>query len=98
MTWVLLWSQRQNALHIEPMDAMLSANRNAYRDNRPGDYRLLFVGDKETVDAAADAMRSTMADREVGRELPLLQAPLKTGEQAPHGSRAPARLGQGEQA
>jgi hypothetical protein len=62
--WVLLWSQKQNALHIEPMDRMLTINRNAYRDNRPGDYRTLFIGPRDVIDAAADAMRSTMADRE----------------------------------
>lgn len=67
MTWALLWSQRQNALHIEPLDATLSANRQAYTLDSPGDYRILFIGQKELVHGAADAMRNTMADRQSSR-------------------------------
>jgi hypothetical protein len=62
--YVLLWSQRQNALHIEPLEFMFTNNRNAYRDNRGGDYRLLLIGTREEVDATCDSMRSTMANRE----------------------------------
>jgi hypothetical protein len=62
--WVLLWSHKQNALHIEPLSLMFTNNRNAYRDNRGGDYRLLLIGTREEVDATCDSMRSTMANRE----------------------------------
>lgn len=67
MQHVLLWSQRQNALHIEPMDHHLSVNRRAYRDNQGGDYRVLFVGTREEVDEAATALRNTIAGRSKGR-------------------------------
>ncbi len=62
--WVLLWSQRQNALHIEPLEHMLKMNRQAYRDNKGGDYRLMLIGARAEVDATADSLRSTMAQRE----------------------------------
>lgn len=62
--WVLLWSQRQNALHIETLDTMYTNNRNAYRDNRAGDYRLLLIGTREEVDATAESLRNTIANRE----------------------------------
>jgi hypothetical protein len=65
--WSLLWSQRQNALHIEPFEKTLSTNRQAYASNTGGDYRVLFVGERKDVDAAPDALRSTMADREFDR-------------------------------
>ena len=67
MNWSLLWSQRQNALHIEPFEDTLSKNRQAYTDNRGGDYRLLFVGPKEDVEKAADAIRHTLRDRALSR-------------------------------
>lgn len=75
---VLLWSERQNCLHIEPLDRMLSANRQAYRDNRPGDYRVLFIGTREEVDEAAKACHSTIDGRDLLRStrahLPLTKA------------------------
>lgn len=64
MTHALLWSHRQNALHIEPLEATLSANRIAYRDNKGGDYRVLFMGEKAEVEKAADAIRHTLAGRD----------------------------------
>jgi len=63
MSYVLLWSQRQNALHVEPLERHLSLNRQAYRDNTGGDYRLLFIGTREEVDQAADAIRNTIRER-----------------------------------
>lgn len=62
--WALLWSHKQNALHIEPLERMFSMNRQAYRDNKGGDYRLLLIGTRADVDATADSLRSTMARRE----------------------------------
>lgn len=67
MTWALLWSQRQNALHVEPLDAALSSARKSYADDSPGDYRILFIGPRELVEGAADAMRNTMAARQSDR-------------------------------
>jgi hypothetical protein len=61
---VLLWSKRQNALHIEPVDRMLSSNRNCYRDDRASDYLPIHIGTREECDAAAEACRSTLAARQ----------------------------------
>lgn len=67
--WCLCWSQSQNCLHIESLGRHLSTNRDAYRDDRGGDYRLLFVGTRQAVDDAAAAMRSTIAQRDAGRSI-----------------------------
>lgn len=67
--WVLLWSHKQNALHIEPLEVTLTLNRRAYTENKPGDYRMLFVGYREDVDAAARTCRSTLKGRERNRKL-----------------------------
>lgn len=63
MRWVLLWSCAQDALHIEPLERMLAANRIACRNNDGGDYRLLNIGTREEVDAQADAMRPLLDRR-----------------------------------
>lgn len=65
--WVLLWSQRQNALHVETLDRHTSLNRTAYAENRPGDYRLLLAGTRAEVDTTAASIRPTMEHREAGR-------------------------------
>ena len=70
--WVLCWSQRQNALHIEPLTRHTSLNRAAYADNRPGDYRMLLVGSKAEVDATAASIRPTLIAR--GGTFPALNA------------------------
>lgn len=67
--WVLLWSHKQNALHIEPLERTLELNQRAYTDNKPGDYRLLFVGYREDVDAAARSCRHMLKGRERNRKL-----------------------------
>ena len=61
--WVLCWSQRQNALHVETLERHASSNREAYAENRAGDYRLLLVGSRDEVDATANSIRATMAQR-----------------------------------
>jgi hypothetical protein len=33
--FVLLWSQRDNALHVEPLERVLSLNRESYTDDEP---------------------------------------------------------------
>ena len=60
---VLLWSQTQNALHVETLTQHTSTNRAAYADNLPGDYRLLLVGTKAEVDATAASIQPTIAAR-----------------------------------
>ena len=65
--WVMLWSQSQNALHIEPVARMLQANRSAYVDNRRMDYVPLLIDRKELVEGVADSVRNTLRQREEGR-------------------------------
>lgn len=63
MSHVLLWSKRQNALHIEPVETMISSNRRAYRDNRSCDYIVLALGPIEEMHKTADACRGTLMGR-----------------------------------
>lgn len=67
MNHVLLWSQRQNALHIETLEHHLSLNRRAYRDNHSGDYRVMYIGAESDVHKAADAIRNTIGERAAER-------------------------------
>lgn len=61
--WVLLWSQRQGLLHIETLEQMFQSHGAAYRENRDLQYIPLLIGDREVIDAAADAIRPTLAAR-----------------------------------
>jgi hypothetical protein len=63
MTHVLLWSQRQNALHIEEVQQMLVSNRVAYRENWPTDYVALWMGSLEQCQATASNLQGTLAAR-----------------------------------
>ena len=63
--WCLCWSQRQNALHVEPFERHIQANREALMEGRGGDYRLLAVGTREEVDAAANTLRPAVTTGEV---------------------------------
>lgn len=65
--WALCWSCAQNTLHTETLAQHTSANRAAYADNRPGDYRLLLVGTRAEVDATAASIQPTVMLREFGR-------------------------------
>lgn len=63
--WALLWSKKQNCLHIEPVENWLSKNRQAYRDDAAlADFHPVYIGDRATCEATADAVRSTLAARE----------------------------------
>jgi hypothetical protein len=64
--WVLLWSQSQNAVHVESLQDCLSKNRQAYKDNRKTDYVPIFVGERAHVAAAAGHCSNTLLDRELG--------------------------------
>ena len=61
--WVLLWSQSENAVRMEPLAEALSNARAAYRDNLPSDYVALYVGDRGHIAAAAGFCQSTLAER-----------------------------------
>lgn len=62
--WVLLWSQSQNAFHIERLEDTLAKNRVAYREDRRMDYVPLVMGSKEFVSSNADFCHGTLAGRE----------------------------------
>lgn len=66
--WVLLWSKDQNALHVEPLERMLSSNREAYKNNRRCGYVPIYIGERGHVDAAAAFCHSTLLNRETVAE------------------------------
>lgn len=69
--WALLWSHRQNCMHIEPLARMLMTNACKFRDDRPGDYVLMAVGERAHVDAMATAMRPRIKERDDMRAMDL---------------------------
>jgi len=66
--WVLLWSQSQNALHVEPLARMLDSNRAAYAENRRMDYVPLVLGTKDLIQGVANSVRGTLAARDRAME------------------------------
>lgn len=68
-TWVLLWSQSQNALHVEQVEDMLRSNRRAYTENRRMDYVPLVFGSREEIDSVARSVRPTIHARCEARQL-----------------------------
>ena len=65
--YVLLWSQSQNALHIEPVKDMLTSNRRAYSEDRRMDYVPLLFGPRDDCDSLASSIRGTMRLRQIER-------------------------------
>lgn len=65
--FVLAWSQRQNAFHVEPLAQHIASNKAAPADDRAGEYRLIAVGSREEVERAADALRPAITSRDVIR-------------------------------
>lgn len=64
-SWALLWSQSQNALHIEPVGDLLSKNRVAYTNDADlTDYQPIYIGDKETCRQTAELIRPTLVARQ----------------------------------
>ena len=66
--WVLLWSARQNALHVETLDRMLASNRTACAEGRACDYVVLFIASRAEVEAGAEKLRPTLIERELRRK------------------------------
>lgn len=65
--WALLWSQSQNALHVEPIEAMFSSNRRAYTEDRCMDYVPIYIGAEDAVRTLADSIRNTLHVRQAAR-------------------------------
>lgn len=61
--WVLLWSQKQGHLHIERLHDMFTSHIRAYREDRDLQYIPLLIGDREAIDAVAEVIRPTIAER-----------------------------------
>ena len=62
--YVLEWSRKQGMPHVQRLDATLSANRQAYMDNKAAnDYIPIAVGTMDEMLAAADAIRPTLISR-----------------------------------
>lgn len=66
--WALLWSRSQNVLHFETLVDHIKANRTAYAENRPGDYRLLLIGTRGEVEATAASIKPTLTKRQQAEE------------------------------
>lgn len=64
---VLLWSQSQCALHIEPFSTMMQSNRRAYTEDRRMDYVPIFIGHRENCDTIAASVRGTLHIRQDAR-------------------------------
>lgn len=63
--FVLLWSKQKNDLRIEALEKLLSANRDAYKENRAvEDYVPVYVGDRSTVAACAGHCQMTLLGRD----------------------------------
>lgn len=64
-THVLLWSQSQSVMHIEPKTEMLKKNRIAFLENRRSDYLPMVFGSLEQCRAIADLLRPTVHERQL---------------------------------
>ncbi len=68
-TWVLLWSAKQNCLHIETEAVMFRRNRERFAAGHDGDYVPMFSGPRADIDAAAESLRKTIDARDRRRAL-----------------------------
>lgn len=62
--YALLWSKRSNCFHVEPLTDTVRKGRTFFLTNSSNDYLLIGLGSREEVDAAADAMRPYMVQRD----------------------------------
>lgn len=65
--YVLLWSQSQNAFHIERTLDMLEANRRAFLEDRRMDYVAVLHGTRDECSDLADQTRDVLCKREMNR-------------------------------
>ncbi len=61
--WVLEWSQKQNAFHLQPLAKLLSKNQACFIDNTSHSYILLMVGEKDACCRMADSWRDRLDQR-----------------------------------
>ena len=68
-TFVLEWSKKQNAFHVQDVDLMMNKNISALIDDRGSDYIVLGIGSREKIDQLADKYRHYIARREADKSL-----------------------------
>lgn len=61
---VLLWSLERNAVWVESMAEMLSANRRAYSDGIQPAGVPIAMGSEDLMRGVAESLRGTLANRE----------------------------------
>ena len=62
--YVLEWSKKQGFFHIQKLDDVLAANRQAFEENKSlNDYHMLSVGTREEMSALADELRGELCAR-----------------------------------
>jgi hypothetical protein len=66
--FVLLWSKQANDMKIEPLEAYLSACRQAYKDNQPVEWVPTYVGERGVVASCLGHCAGTLIDRETLRK------------------------------
>lgn len=69
--WVVEWSKRQCAIHVQLLEYSLENARERFLRNEgpPNDYEALFVGKRDEADAFANVIRATVHMRsEIKRE------------------------------
>ena len=62
--WFLLWSWRQNSVHVEPLEHTLRMGRKSYTDNKPvADWAPIAFGTEEEMRTAAENVVRTLDAR-----------------------------------
>jgi hypothetical protein len=62
--YVLEWSKKQNAFHIQPVEKTLASNQQKFiEDGQINDYHVLFVGEKQTCETMAENWRERLTMR-----------------------------------
>lgn len=67
--YVLEWSRKQNAFHIQEAALMVNKNLSAMIDDRASDYIVLGIGPRAEIDKLADKYRHYLARREAEKIL-----------------------------
>jgi hypothetical protein len=61
--FVLEWSKANNGFHIQSLADSLAWAQKCFLDDRPNQWVILMVGDKDTVHKMADNQRPKLAKR-----------------------------------
>jgi len=61
--WALEWSHKQNCFHIQKICDSLASMQAMFIKDAPNDYKIIFIGPKESCHAMADAQRYRITQR-----------------------------------